>query len=81
MMDIFLKRDPLKTLDIYPVRGNHECRFAMDREIELSKKYPTWKFKELYYKREIDIGNGKKLGLLFIDSCFMLCSSYSYKND
>jgi hypothetical protein len=35
----------------------------------------------LYYKREIDIGNGKKLGMLHIDTCLMLCSSYNYEDD
>jgi len=32
----------------------------------------------LYYKQEYEIGNGKKLGVVFVDSCFMLCSNFSY---
>ena len=72
----------MKDLDIYAVRGNHECRTdELDLELELTKDFTTWKMREYYYKKEIDIGNGKKLGLLFIDSCYMLCSSYSYEKD
>jgi len=29
----------------------------------------------LYYKEEFEIGNGKRMGVLFIDSCLMLCSN------
>jgi hypothetical protein len=68
-------------LDIFPVRGNHDCVFDWQKEIDLSKRYPKWKMPTLYYKKEIDVGNGKKLGILHIDSCLMLCSSYSYSND
>jgi hypothetical protein len=68
-------------LDIFPVRGNHDALFAWNREIELTKRYPKWKMPSLYYKKEIDVGNGKKLGMLFIDSPLLLCSDYSYEND
>lgn len=32
----------------------------------------------LYYKKEFEIGDGKRMGTMFIDSCLMLCSNYSY---
>ena len=32
----------------------------------------------LYYKEEFEIGNGKKLGMLFVDSSLMLCSNFTY---
>lgn len=32
----------------------------------------------LYYKQEYDMGNGKKFGMLYVDSCLMLCSNFSY---
>lgn len=35
----------------------------------------------LFYDKLFDIGNGKKFGVLFIDSCFLLCSNYSYNED
>merc|ERR1719198_616261 len=32
-----------------------------------------------YYTKEIEVGkNGEKMGLLMIDSCFALCSNYTY---
>ena len=43
MMNLFLTRDQLKDLPIYPVRGNHDCMFKeLYVEPDLSKKYPTW---------------------------------------
>lgn len=33
---------------------------------------------DLYYSRLFDLGNGKKLGALFLDTCLALCSNYSY---
>jgi len=35
----------------------------------------------LYYKQEYEVGNGKKFGVLNVDSCLMLCSTFSYAND
>lgn len=35
----------------------------------------------LYYKQEYEIGNGKKLGVVFVDSCLMLCSNFSYTGE
>jgi len=66
MMGLFLERDSLKDLDIYPVRGNHDCYFSdMDVEIRLSERYPTWKFENHYYEKQFTIGeNGEKLALL-----------------
>lgn len=34
----------------------------------------------LYYSNLFDIGNGKKFGVLFVDSCLALCSNFSYAN-
>jgi hypothetical protein len=33
---------------------------------------------DLYYNRIFDIGNGKKLGVIFIDTCLALCANFSY---
>ena len=76
MMDLFLKRDEIKDLSIYPVRGNHDCYYSdLFREIELSKKYPTWMMKDFYYESQFDIGAGEKLSLMHVDSCFLLCET------
>ena len=40
-----------------------------------------WKMPDLYYSRLFDIGNGKKLGVIFIDTCLALCANYSYAAD
>jgi len=36
---------------------------------------------ELYYKKEWPVGNGKKFGVLMIDSCLMVCADWSYAGD
>ena len=43
MMDLFLTRNSIKDLPIYPVRGNHDCLFNdMYVEPKLQQQYPTW---------------------------------------
>ncbi|CDW81744.1 acid phosphatase [Stylonychia lemnae] len=82
MMSLFYKRDNLKDKNIYAVRGNHECYFEDDMiEVNLTKKYPNWQMPNLYYSKLFDIGNGKKLGIIFVDSCLALCSNYSFADD
>jgi len=40
MMGLF-KRESIKELPIYPVRGSQDCKFKdQEAEIKLSKKYP-----------------------------------------
>jgi hypothetical protein len=74
MMNLFLKRDKIKDLSIYPVRGNHDCLFnSLDKELELQKQYPTWKMPDFWYEQKFDLGNGEKISLMHIDSCFLLC--------
>lgn len=80
MMSLFTTRDNLKDKTIYAVRGNHDCYFDINKEIELGKRYPNWYMPTLYYSKLFDIGNGKKFGALFVDSCLALCSNYSYPN-
>ncbi len=40
MMSLFSEREELNKLPIYPVRGNHDCYFDINRELELAKQYP-----------------------------------------
>lgn len=35
----------------------------------------------IYYKKEFEIDNNKKIGLIFADSCTLLCSNFSYANN
>lgn len=35
VLDLF-QSENLKNLPVYPVRGNHDCKFSWDREIKLS---------------------------------------------
>ena len=79
-MRFFLDRDNIKDKTIYAVRGNHDCYFDLYRELELPKTYPKWFMPDLYYSRKFDIGEGKYLGVIFVDSCFALCSNYSFPN-
>lgn len=80
MMSLFNKSH-LDNKTIYPIRGNHDCRFDINRELELAKQYPKWNMKSLYYEKLFDIGNGKKFGVLFVDSCLVICSNFSYSSE
>lgn len=66
MMDLFLKRDSIKDLPIYPVRGNHDCYFDdQEAEINLSYKYPTWNMPSHFYEKTFDVGSsGQHFSLL-----------------
>ncbi len=80
-MSLFVNRTHLKDLYIYAIRGNHDCG-SLDQyfQVNITKRYPTWKMPDLYYSRLFDIGNGKKFGALFVDTCLALCSNFSYAN-
>ena len=71
----------LDELPIYAVRGNHDAVFDWKAEIELQNRYEKWNMPALYFKKEFDIGDGKKMGILFIDSSLVICSDYSYSDD
>lgn len=80
MMSVF-NRTNLQDLYIYAIRGNHDCAILDPYfEVNITKRYPTWKMPDLYYSRLFDIGNGKKFGALFVDTCLAICSNYSYAN-
>jgi len=66
MMNLFLERESIAELPIYPVRGNHDCMFDdMLIEPKLQEKYPTWVMDGLYGEKEFLIGpNGEKFALL-----------------
>jgi predicted MPP superfamily phosphohydrolase len=74
------KKPGLSKLPVYAVRGNHDCEFDWKRELFLNKTLPTWTMPYLYYKKEIILDNNKKLGILFVDSCTLLCSNFSFMN-
>mmetsp|Transcript_6384 Transcript_6384/g.5694 ORF Transcript_6384/g.5694 Transcript_6384/m.5694 type:complete len:141 (+) Transcript_6384:139-561(+) len=71
----------LRNLDLFVVRGNHDCKFDRERELKLSEEWEHWKMPYFYFKEEYPIGNGKKFGVLYTDTCFMECSTYSYAED
>jgi hypothetical protein len=49
MMNLFLKRDAIKDIPIYPVRGNHDARFEdAFAEVNLTQKYPMWNMPDNY---------------------------------
>jgi len=79
MMGLFTSREHLKDLNIWAIRGNHDC-YALDAyfEVNLTKRYPTWKMPDLYYNKTFDLGNGKKYGVLFVDTCLAICANQTY---
>ena len=75
-MGLWNKRDSIKKLPIYPVRGNHDCYSDMMYEVNMSKKYSNWQMPTWYYDKQFTVGpNGEKFSLYAIDSCFLLCQS------
>ena len=77
MLALFEEREAIKDLPIYPVRGNHDCNFPdMYAENKLSATHPTWKFEDLYYQKQWEIGpNGEKFALMQVDSCLLTCEA------
>jgi len=76
-MKIFDKKG-IKDLPIFPVRGNHDCKYADDEtELNLREQYPNWQMDHFYYEKEFDLGNGEKFSLLNVDSCLLLCETVS----
>jgi|LauGreDrversion4_2_1035121.scaffolds.fasta_scaffold71153_2 tartrate-resistant acid phosphatase type 5 len=81
MMSVF-DRPNLKDLLIYAIRGNHDCAIPDPYfEVNITNRYPTWRMPDLYYSRTYDIGNGKKYGALYVDTCLAICSNFSYAGD
>ena len=77
MMSLFNNRDSIKDIPILPVRGNHDCYFDNEEAIlDLSLKYPNWKFNEYYYQTKFKIGpNDEQMALMHVDSCYLLCAT------
>ena len=81
MMTLF-NRTNLADMDVWAIRGNHDCYFDDNFELDMTKKYDHWKMPSFYYEKEIVVGkNGEKMGVLMLDSCLMLCSNFSYAGD
>jgi hypothetical protein len=78
VMTLF-EREYIKDLPVWAIRGNHDCYF--DQDWELNKADDRWKMPALYYERKIPLGNDKYMGLLMVDSCLMLCADWSYAGD
>lgn len=84
MLDLFRTREHLKDIPIYPVRGNHDCVFEdeMDIEIKLKKEYAAWDFDELYYSKNFKLNDqGDIFQLVSVDTCFMLCETVGANKD
>jgi len=52
VMTLF-ERAALKDTPVWAVRGNHDCYFEEDFEINKSKEYAQWNMPSLFYKREV----------------------------
>jgi len=78
VMQLFNRKN-IKDLNIWAIRGNHDCT-SEDQyfQVNLTKKYPTWRMPDLYYSKLFDIGSGKKFAAVFVDSCLALCANFSY---
>ncbi|MFM7855961.1 MAG: metallophosphoesterase [Flammeovirgaceae bacterium] len=52
VMTLF-ERAALKNTPVWAVRGNHDCYFEEDFEINKSKEYAQWNMPSLFYKKEV----------------------------
>lgn len=75
------EREHLKDMPVWAIRGNHDCYFDENFELQKTDEYEQWNFPALYYSKKIPIGNDKYMGVLMLDSCLMLCSDWSYAGD
>jgi len=80
MMSLF-EREHLKSMPVWAIRGNHDCYFDENFELDKAKEYEQWNQPSFYYSKKIPIGNEKYMGILMVDSCIMLCSNWSYAGD
>ncbi|TNV77722.1 hypothetical protein FGO68_gene13173 [Halteria grandinella] len=83
MMSLFENRTHLKDKYIWGIRGNHDCTqrdpwFEVDN---ITREHPTWRMPGLYYEKRFEIAGGKRVGVLFIDSCLAICANYSFDNN
>lgn len=82
MMDLFKKRDALKDVDIYPVRGNHGARFEdQNAWVNFSAKHDHWKMGSLYYETQMHISrDDHKMAMIHLDSNYLLCYFFNKYN-
>lgn len=80
-MELFNKTN-INNLKTYAIRGNHDCT-SVDPyfQTKITERYPNWQMPNLYYTKLFDIGNGKKVGVIFIDTCLAICSNFTYAQD
>lgn len=81
MMTLF-ERENLKDMKIHAIRGNHDCYFDDNFELDKTAEFEQWEMPSFYYTKEWEVGrNGEKFGMIHLDSCLMLCANYSYAGD
>lgn len=53
MIGMFKNRKAIKDIPIFPVRGNHDCKYSdRNTELDLFKKHPTWQMENFYYNKQ-----------------------------
>jgi DNA repair exonuclease SbcCD nuclease subunit len=52
MMDLFERRQSLKNLPIYAIRGNHDCYYPKDLLLDLAKEKNEWNMPFFYYSQQ-----------------------------
>lgn len=77
MLDLIRTREHLKDLEVYPVRGNHDCYFdPMNEEMKLKSQMPTWEMPANFYTKNWTLNEqGDMFALMAFDSCFYLCET------
>ena len=56
MMSLFTARENLRDLNVWAIRGNHDCTNKDTYfEVNITKRYPTWRMPDLYYSRTFPI--------------------------
>lgn len=80
VMGLF-ERPSLKDLPVHAIRGNHDCYFDDNFELDKAQEYSQWNMPSFYYEHLIPIGQEKYMGVLMLDSCLMLCANWSYAGD
>jgi hypothetical protein len=46
-------------MPVWAIRGNHDCYFDPNFELEKAEEYHQWNMPSFYYEKMIPLGNGK----------------------
>ncbi|CAG9336209.1 unnamed protein product [Blepharisma stoltei] len=75
LMDKIFSEGSIGMKPWYLVLGNHDCRSDYSTEIDMSKLYRNWNMPKPYWNSTINIGNSKKVSVIYLNTCEIGCET------